>query len=141
MSKIFEGLPITLQEGGDKLLAKKKTELKAYLKCLEHPDTAKLILADQTLMMLNPDDAEVKDWYRTETTGRAIVNFMLDKQNHKVDGIKWNNGEFGSRWINTMLNGKDIRLCFYSKKYDTHMWEDMPEHLKSNKFILLTALN
>ena len=138
---IFINLPLTLQEGGDKIMADKKKELKAYLKCLENFETAKLILAEKTLLMLNPNDAEVADWYRSETTGRAIINFMTDKNNHKIDGKKWNNGEFGSRWINTILNGKDIRLCFYSKKNDPKMWENMPTELQSNKFMLLLALN
>jgi hypothetical protein len=123
----------------DKVLAKKKTELKTYLKCLEYFDSAIRLLCQNTLIMLNPDDAEVADWYNLPSTGKALVDFMVDKQNHLID--KWNIGEFGSRWINTILEGKDIRICFYSKKNDTKMWENMPEHLQSNKFMLLIALN
>ena len=43
---------------------------------------------------------------------------MLNKSNHKVDGDKWCCGGLGSRWADTTLNGKKVRIAFYSRTGD-----------------------
>ena len=44
--------------------------------------------------------------------------FLENPLNHKIDGTIWKNGQFGSRWADTMINGIYVRLAFYTRKSD-----------------------
>ena len=94
----------------DRLHLREK-ELQAYLNCLD-TDCGFHMLKEKTIIMWHSDNP---NWFRNRTTKDDLLYFLINPINHKVDGIKWNNGFLGSRWADTILNNKEVRIAFYSK--------------------------
>jgi hypothetical protein len=67
---------------------------------------------------------------------KTINDIMLYIGTHrKVDGKDWSCGSFGSRWADTVVNGKMVRICFYSKKLNPTEFDSIPED-KKYKFVI-----
>jgi hypothetical protein len=64
-------------------------------------------------------------WGRNAKTGEDIMLYI--GTHRKVDGKDWSCGSFGSRWADTVINGKMVRIAFYSKKMNPAEFENVPE--------------
>lgn len=63
----------------------------------------------------------IKTWGEDENTAMSLRDFLW-KGNHKVNGKfnNWSCGEFGSRWADCKINGRNCRIAFYSRKYGNY---------------------
>ena len=127
-----EAVPLYMRDNGEELSAQRGKELKTFLKCLETNPLNSIILRDKTLIFHDGGE-EHTDWWRNRTTKLALHDFLLDKKNHKVNGKVWCNGFLGSRWADTKLNGRKVRIAFYSKRNDPKMFASFPEEVKQGK--------
>jgi hypothetical protein len=121
--KEINGLPLFMRDDGDEILDKRLKELECFLKCLETYPLNTIILRDKTLIAHQIDGGN--EWFRNQTTKNALLDFLLNPINHKVNGEIWSNGFLGSRWADTILNGKSVRLAFYTKKSDPEMFRSL----------------
>ena len=80
------------------------------------------IVLNKVCIVLDPSwAAENKNWkdYKSKSFHREMQRWLISHK-HKVNGEEgeWSNGYLGSRWADKTFDGKDVRLAFYSKKYD-----------------------
>jgi hypothetical protein len=101
----------------DATLATLAKELETYL-ALFGADPMRMWA--KTAMFID-DDA----WGRNEDTHSAIILYI--GTHRKVDGNDWSCGQFGGRWADAEINGKFVRLCFSSKKYNPQSFKDVPD--------------
>jgi hypothetical protein len=87
-------------------LATLKKELETYL-ALFHK--APPTMMDKTAFIIDSNE-----WGRSRFTGNEIFEYI--RTHTKVDGEEWCCGSFGSRWADTVINGKLVRLAFTSRK-------------------------
>jgi hypothetical protein len=119
--------PWFFTEEGEKKLEVMRKELETYVKVL---NANPALMMKTTSIQLNrhtllPEEVgekqakEIKQWWDDKKTDDAIRSFIF-KRNHKVNGKidNWNAGGFGSRWADTKMNGRLVRIAFYSKKSD-----------------------
>jgi len=92
-----------------------KGHLETFLKCLESYPLDDVILRNRTLKFYDGDD-ECDEWFSNDSTSEDLFGFLLDENNHKVDGKIWCNGFLGNRWADTKLNGRMCRLALYTMK-------------------------
>jgi len=114
-------IPLLMRDDAEEEIARRGKELETYLKCLETYPLNRTILKDKTVISQSGGE-DCHAWWWDPKTKDAVMNFLLDKENHKVDGKKWSNGFLGSRWADTKLNGKMCRIAFYSRKSDPSMF-------------------
>jgi hypothetical protein len=129
---VSTGLPLCFQQGGDAIIQGRRKELITFVKCW-NPDTFGRML-DKTLIRCDSEGCEDKDqeeirrWFKSRESMIAMRDLLLNPANQVVDGKKWSNGGFGSRWIDTRLNGKEVRIGFYSRKSNPKSFENAPAH-------------
>lgn len=117
-----DAVPLFLRDNGDEIIEKRGKELETFLKCLETYPLNKVILKDKTMICHN-GGVDNNDWFHNIKTKDDIFDFLLNASNHKVDGVIWSNGFLGSRWADTTINEKDVRIAFYSRKNDPNMFK------------------
>jgi hypothetical protein len=122
-------VPMFLRNDGDELIDKRGKELETFLKCLETYPLNAVILNEKSLIYHSGGSA-YNTWFSNRTTKDALLEFLKNPKNHKVDGKKWCNGFLGSRWADTEINGKKCRIAFYSNKSDPEVFKGMPERLR-----------
>ena len=118
-------VPLFARDGGDDIIDKRRKELEVFLKCWHRGSP----ICGKTLIALMPDkyEKETVDWWQNRYTTIALLEFLETKK--KVNGKEWSCGFMGSRWADVTLNGKSIRLAFYSRKGDTKTFEKLkPEY-------------
>lgn len=113
-----DAIPFFMRPDGEAIIARRQKELETFLKCLESYPLNTILLKDKTLMFFNPNEKQPEGWWNSRTTKEALLDFLLNSANHKVDGKIWNNGFLGSRWADTILNGHGVRIAFYTRKGD-----------------------
>ena len=129
-------LPWFFTEEGEKKLEARTKELETYVKVL---NANPLLIMRKTSVQLNghtliPEEVgekqakEIKKWWDDEKTSEAITAFIF-KRNHKVNGKidNWSSGGFGSRWADTKMNGRLVRIAFYSRKTDGKLSKNTPK--------------
>lgn len=136
-----EAVPFFEREDGEEISNKRQNELETFLKCLETYPLKSVILRDKTLIFQDGGD-EHSAWWLNRTTKKALWDFLLDKENHKVNGKIWCNGFLGSRWADTELNGRKCRLAFYTKKSDPNALKGIPEKvIKGKDYVIMVCVN
>ena len=118
-------IPLFMRDDGEEISKKRGKELECFLKCLETFPLNTVILGEKTLIFHDGGE-EGRPWFQNSTTKEELLDFLLNPKNHKVNGKIWNNGFLGSRWADTKLNGKQVRLAFYTKKSDPGMFASFP---------------
>jgi hypothetical protein len=123
-------LPLCFQKGGDAILQSRRKELITFVKCWNPESFERMI--DKTLIRCDSegcedkDQKEIKRWFKSCETMKAMADFLLNPANQVVNGKKWSSGGFGSRWIDIRLNGKNVRIGFYSRKSNPTSFETVP---------------
>jgi hypothetical protein len=134
-----DAVPFFMREDGEEISNRRQKELECFLKCLETYPLNSVILRDKTLIFQDGGD-EHSTWWLNRTTKNALMDFLLDKKNHKVNGEIWCNGFLGSRWADTKLNGRMCRLAFYTKKSDPDALKGMPEEVIKGKDYVIVIM-
>ena len=68
----------------------------------------------------------INSWWNSNICQDAYREFISNRENHFVNGEKWNNGlidKFGSRWADTTIVGVRVRIGFYSRQFDREFFE------------------
>ena len=68
----------------------------------------------------------INSWWNSNICQDAYREFISNRENHFVNGEKWNNGlidNFGSRWADTTIVGVRVRIGFYSRQFDREFFE------------------
>lgn len=133
--KVIEGeeaVPLYMRDNGEEVCSQRKRELETFLKCLETYPLNSVILKKKTVICHDGEE-EHNAWWKNSITQEAFMDFLLDSKNHKVNGKIWCNGFLGSRWADTVLNGRKVRIAFYTKKNDPQMFASFPEEVKKGK--------
>jgi hypothetical protein len=113
-----------------------RKELETYLRLLKTPLGVSQLLRVKTLFCLHSTLTEDNVWFQKEKTKRQLFNYLLDERNHLVNGKKWTCDLNGSRWVETTLNGKKVRIVFYSKKNDPNTFSNMEDPTKDYGIML-----
>jgi hypothetical protein len=100
-------------------------ELEAYLSLVAK--SPQMMMVKTTYLVETSDEK----WAQNDKTTRDILRYI--HTHRKVDGKEWCCGEFGSRWADTAINGKQCRMCFYSKKSNPMAFENITQ---SYKFVI-----
>ena len=101
-------------------------ELKTFVEMLN--TNPQELLTKQVLLMISSslidedivskDEAkDILNWWKDSITTKQLMEFLF-KRDHKVNGDynNWSCGFLGSRWVDTIINQKDCRIAFYSRK-------------------------
>ena len=75
-------------------------------------------------------DAEFSAWFQSTVTQMRLYEWLVDPTYHIVDGVHWSNGIQGSRWADTTINGRNVRIAFYSRYGDPKFFDS--EFFKSD---------
>jgi hypothetical protein len=144
--KITEGeeaVPLFMREGGEEIQDRREKELETFLKCLETYPLNSVILKEKTIIFHDGGKKKkIAEWFSNRTTKNALMDFLLDPANHKVNGKIWSNGFLGSRWADTELNGRKVRLAFYTRKSDPKMFASFrfPE-IEGKDYAIIVMVN
>lgn len=133
-----DAVPMFLREGGEELVDRRGKELETFLKCLESFPLNKVILREKSVIYHTGGEGFSSWW---DSARDPLMDFLMDKKNHKVDGKKWNNGILGSRWADVELVGRKCRISFYSKKSDPQNFEKMPQRVRGNGKDYILSVN
>ena len=123
-------LPWFLQDGADEKLASLRKELEVFVRLL---NSFPREILKKTAVSLNPYclcpaevgkemAKQIDDWFKAPATKTALFQFLFKSvetgEDHKVNGKfgDWSSGGMGSRWADTMINGRNCRFAFYSRK-------------------------
>ena len=140
MASISTETPLFMRKDADKIITQRRNELTIFLRLLTNKANKSLVehlLANQTLIGFQGDT----EWANDEKTTDEFVSFMLDSKHCIVDGKQWNCGFLGSRWADTKLNGKKVRIAFYSKATDPSFWNTMRPAHKPKNYVLIVNGN
>ena len=113
-----------------------RKELETYLRLLETPLGVYQLLRVKTMFCLHSSLSEDNAWFQKEKTKRQLFKYLLDNRNHTVDGKKWTCDLNGSRWTDTTLNTRKIRIVFFSKKYDPIAFSNIEDSTKDYGIML-----
>jgi len=101
-----------------------KSELELYLAIFKL--SPKKMVNDSIIMVESTKDD--KEWSDDDSTAYQIYTYIMTHS--KVDGKDWSCGEFGSRWADTIINGRQCILSFYSKKFNPDQFMDTDKKYK-----------
>jgi hypothetical protein len=113
-----------------------RKELETYLRLLKTPLGVSQLLRVKTLFCLHSTLTEDNVWFQKEKTKRQLFKYLLDERNHTVDGKNWTCDLNGSRWADTTINGRKVRIVFYSKKNDPNAFSNMEDSTKDYGIML-----
>lgn len=134
MSRIITGMPLCWTEEGQQIIEKKGLELQNWLDKKLYKNNISLHILD----MECKNYPRSKIWWNSNKCQTQYCEFISNRENHFVNGEKWNNGEFGSRWADTTLAGISVRLAFYSRKYDPQMFGGICNNVK---YLVITLVD
>jgi len=118
---IITGTPLCWTEEGQQIIEKKGLELQNWL------DT-ELYKSKESYYMLSNECCKfpkIVSWWKTDYCQDRLREFISNRENQFVNGEKWNNGQFGSRWADITLVGVRVRIAFYSRQFDPKIIEDI----------------
>ena len=107
----------------------RQKELETYLKCCEGFDGLAFMFSNTQFRWNATDQSQIK-WISEQKTDNQLWEFIREPDNHKVDGNKWSNGFLGSCWADTTINGKAVRIAFYSKSLDSDTFKPTDKKYK-----------
>jgi hypothetical protein len=122
--EIREGLPMFLQDDGEKKLNELRKELEVYVKLLKTSPLC-VFTKTKTIMSYSMEEEVIDAWWKNPNTKNAM-NAWIHTNNHKVNGKfgNWSSGCLGNRWADCEINGKNCRIAFYSRKGDPHKFHE-----------------
>jgi hypothetical protein len=87
-------------------LQNRRKELEVVLKILPHLIFSKKLILEGGFVA-------------SKAHADSVWKYLLNND-HKINGEfgQWSSGMFGSRWADVRLNGRNLRLAFYSRKLD-----------------------
>ena len=133
MSRITTQLPLCFTEEGQKIIEKKGLELQNWLDTEGYKSR-------ESFYILDMEDAKypkIMSWWNTDICQDTYREFIHNRENHYVNGEKWNNGQFGSRWADITIEGIRVRLGFYSRQFDPKMFENFEIYDKNLKINMI----
>jgi len=115
--------------------AGKRKDMKALLKKMHKNHTFAI---ENLVIASGPGYCEEFEGWRAKGVAE-VMGFMVYNP-HQTNGKwgGWNNGSMGSRWCDVRLKGYDVRLVFYSRKYDAEFFTKLGVHAKAEVVILIT---
>jgi len=140
-----EAFSLLMRDDGEDILnmeaLHRQKELETYMKCLESYPLGNVISRVKTLVFHDGSD-ECDELFSNDSTLASIFEdlygFLLDENNHKVDGKIWCNEFLGNRWADTKLNGRICCLAFYTKKNNPKMFASFPKEIRgSNDYAII----
>ena len=125
-----------MESVSDEHIEHQRKELETYLHLLTTPLGVYQLLRVKTMFCLHSSLSEDNAWFQKEKTKRQLFKYLLDKRNHTVDGKNWTCDLNGSRWADTTLNGRKVRIVFYSKKTNPTAFSNMEDSTKDYGIML-----
>jgi hypothetical protein len=68
-------------------------------------------------------------WFRHAAMPELLYD-LKSKRKQRIDGKDWSCGFLGSRWSDRVLAGVPVRVCFYSRKHNGDIMEQIDEQHK-----------
>lgn len=125
-----------MESVSDQHIEHQRKELETYLHLLTTPIGVYQLLRVKTLFCLHSSLSDDNAWFQKEKTKRQLFKYLLDKRNHKVDNKKWTCDLTGSRWSDTTINERKVRIVFYSKKNNPTAFSNMGDSTKDYSIVL-----
>ena len=133
---IITGTPLCWTEEGQKIIEKKGLELQNWLDTEGYKSKESFYLLDMEYAKY----PKIVSWWNTDNFQDTYREFISNRENHYVNGEKWNNGQFGSRWADITIEGVRVRLGFYSRQFDPKIFENTEIQDKNLKIMKLNYL-